>query len=266
MKARSLAPILIGAAVGLALGLYYAWVLNPVEYVQTTPNSLRAEYREAYLVLIADAYEATGDLARAEARLDLFELDDPAESLTALAQERLAQGGADDEARALARLASELQLQNMASDPTATGSVQSSSGAGSPSAARPTATARNTATATIQPTRGAPFALGERQQVCDPELGEPRLQVFVEDAAGQPVPGVQVIVLWDQGQDSFYTGLKPELGLGYADFTLEPEREYTVQLAQGDLPVTSVQSEPCQLESGDTYPGSVRLTFVQPRN
>jgi hypothetical protein len=100
--------------------------------------------------------------------------------------------------------------------------------------------------------------------VCDQQLAEPLIQVRVLDASGNEVPGAEILVVWDTGQDRFFTGLKPELGEGYADFTMTPGTTYTVQLAQADIPVTGIQSEECTNEEGDTFAGSWLLVFVQP--
>ncbi|MDX1601255.1 MAG: hypothetical protein R3191_07070 [Anaerolineales bacterium] len=257
-------PIILGAVLGLALGLYYAWELNPVEYVETAPSSLREPYRETYLTLIADAYDATGDLTRARTRLALFDLEDPAELLGAMAQRRLAVSGAEEEARALARLAADLG-EAPTPDPPRSGRASSTATPRPDQATRtPRPTPRPSATPTAQPTPGEPFILDQRQQICDPQLDPPLLQVFVEDAAGEPVPGIEVLVIWDEGRDRFFTGLQPEVGLGYGDFILQPEVTYTVQLANGEVPVPSVRSEPCDTEDGSSFPGSVRLDFVQP--
>jgi hypothetical protein len=39
------------------------------------------------------------------------------------------------------------------------------------------------------------------------------------------------VVSWNTGQDRFFTGLRPEKGKGYADFTMAPQVEYDVSLA-----------------------------------
>jgi hypothetical protein len=100
--------------------------------------------------------------------------------------------------------------------------------------------------------------------VCDQQLAEPLIQVRVLDASGNEVPGAEILVVWDTGQDRFFTGLKPELGEGYADFTMTPGTSYTVQLVQADIPVTGIRSEECTNEEGDTFAGSWLLVFVQP--
>ena len=69
MKNSTLSRILIGFTLGLALGLLYGWVIRPVEYVDTTPNTLHAEYRTDYVLMIAEAYSGDGDLDSALIRL-----------------------------------------------------------------------------------------------------------------------------------------------------------------------------------------------------
>ncbi|MGH2626412.1 MAG: hypothetical protein ACRDHY_07165 [Anaerolineales bacterium] len=57
------------AAAGLVLGLVYGWGIRPVEYSDTSPDSLRADYRTDYVLMVAEAYEAEGALDRAIQRL-----------------------------------------------------------------------------------------------------------------------------------------------------------------------------------------------------
>jgi len=262
MNWRPWLPSLAAAVVGAALGLVYAWSVNPVEYVDTAPSTLRDNYRQDYLALIAAAYAGTGDLARAEARLALFDLDQPAEGLAALAQQRSAADGPASEAQALAELAAALgQLPTplaLTRSPAATLTNRPTISVSA------TATRPATAIPTRTPTPGPPFRLSDREQVCRPELTTPLIQVEVFNSAGEPVPGVEVLLLWDQGEDHFFTGLKPELGIGYGDFAMQPEVVYSVQLPEGVEPVRLVQSEACQAGDGSSYAGSVLLTFEQP--
>jgi hypothetical protein len=101
-----------------------------------------------------------------------------------------------------------------------------------------------------------------RQLICDPDLVPPVIQVIAEDAAGGPVPGLEVFVTWDGGLDHFFTGLKPELGLGYADFVMTPGVDYTVHLAESpaaSAPGLAVTD--CTGSSGEVFPGSWRVSF-----
>ncbi|MCX6071293.1 MAG: hypothetical protein NTU91_10615, partial [Chloroflexi bacterium] len=61
---KGVLPLLAALALGIAAGLYYAWGVNPVSYTDTSPASLREDFRADYLTLIASAYDATGDLPR----------------------------------------------------------------------------------------------------------------------------------------------------------------------------------------------------------
>lgn len=59
----------IAIALGMALGLFYGWFLNPVEFVDVTPESLRVDYKSDYVLMVAEAYRSEQDLAMAVRRL-----------------------------------------------------------------------------------------------------------------------------------------------------------------------------------------------------
>lgn len=54
---------------GIGIGLLYGWVIDPVEYVDTYPDSLRQDYKTDYVLMVAEAYQAEGDLKLAVERL-----------------------------------------------------------------------------------------------------------------------------------------------------------------------------------------------------
>jgi hypothetical protein len=264
---RGWVVLVVAFFVGLAGGLYYAWAVNPVEYIDSAPDSLRQSYQDDYLTLIAAAYARTGDLPRAQARLSLFHDPKIDDTLAALAQRKLAQGGSEDEARALAELAARVQPSPSPASATASGTQGPTR---APQATSPTATITRTRTPTPSrtptptATPGAPFVLASRRAICDPDAPAPLIQVVVLDAASEPVPGIEVLVVWDDGQDHFFTGLKPELGPGYGDFTMTQGVTYTVQLKDSANPVTGVETENCTGSDDNIYAGSVELTFTQP--
>ena len=101
--------LLTGLVFGLVLGLVYAWLINPVDYVNTIPSSLREDYRDQYRLMIALAYAANKDLVRASERLKLLNDDDPVRTLTEQAQRILAEDGSMEDARALGALATAMQ-------------------------------------------------------------------------------------------------------------------------------------------------------------
>lgn len=251
---------LLGFILGLAAGLAYSWILNPVEYTDTAPASLRQDFKEDHLSLIAAAYAASGDLNRARARLALLGVIASPEEMSRLAQSRLAAGRPESEARALAQLAAVLgeRPSPLIGTPSATPAQNN----------LPTATTSPSPTIrpspTPSPTPGAPYVLIEQETLCDPALPDPLIQILVQDAAGDGVPGVQILVVWDEGQDRFYTGLKPELGAGYADFTMEPGVTYSLQLLEGESAITGIVSGECATSSGESFSGSLLLIFQQP--
>jgi hypothetical protein len=63
--------IAIGALVlGLALGVLYAWVLNPVEWVDGVPSQLRDDLQVDYLRMAIDSYAVNADPDLARERFD----------------------------------------------------------------------------------------------------------------------------------------------------------------------------------------------------
>ncbi len=291
--------LLTGLLIGLALGLVYAWVINPVAYTNTDPASLSGNYKEAYRSLIAAAYGADGNLERARARLGLLKDSRPAEILAAQAQSVLANGGPSEDARRLALLAAALgktpspaspipsitttssalpatltpsaTLQTVpSSTPNATKAVSTMTSTPRPSATFTPSPTFVTATPlptvpsrTPTPTLGAPFMLKERQPVCDPDLPEALLQVQVTDAAGNGLPAIEIQVTWQGGADSFFTGLKPEIGPGYADFVMNPGEIYVVRLTAGSQAASNLVAPDCGTPGGANYWGGWLLVFTQ---
>jgi hypothetical protein len=285
--------LLTGLVIGAIIGLVYAWRVAPVKYVDTSPATLRQDFKEQYRALIASAYSADGDLARAQARLNLLKDPNSAQTVAIQAQQALAGGRPVAEAHALGLLAVALSQNDKStasalesSLPTTTTPAPTESETPFPVTATPTIT-RPTVTpspmavisATLPateavitlptipptPTSGAPYVLsGEPKQVCDATLKRPLIMVEAKDAAGQPVPGVEVIVTWSGGEDHFFTGLKPEHGPGYGDYVMTQDVTYTVHVADGGQPVPGLKTSQCQGSGGSQFLGSWSLVFVQP--
>ena len=51
-------------ALGLAAGLIYGWAISPVEYTNTTPDTLRADYRSDYVLMVAEVFHADQNVDR----------------------------------------------------------------------------------------------------------------------------------------------------------------------------------------------------------
>jgi hypothetical protein len=257
----------LGLIVGLGLGLLYAYVIDPVDVADTTLASLRVEYKAEMTQLVADAYAVDRDLERARARLTSLGESDPAQAVTALAQ-RAAVSGADKfRVQALANLALALgappALVPSPGGPTALPRFTPTPTLEPAPTVIPTATPIPLPTRPPSPTPPGRFQLATTETFClsNPQ---PLLQIIAQDAVGNGLPGVEVIVEWAGGQDRFFTGLKPELGLGYGDFVLEPNLDYTVRLTSDPAAEYPVRSEPCADPNGRQTATTVQLIFRQP--
>lgn len=54
---------------GAVVGLIYGWLIQPVEYVDTAPASLRQDYKTDYVLMVAEAYSHDEDIDLALRRL-----------------------------------------------------------------------------------------------------------------------------------------------------------------------------------------------------
>jgi hypothetical protein len=68
---------LISVLLGAAAGLFYGWVINPVEYVDIAPENLREDYKTDYVLMVAEAYQVDKNLGLAVRRLALLDSTAP---------------------------------------------------------------------------------------------------------------------------------------------------------------------------------------------
>jgi hypothetical protein len=274
--------LLTGLILGVVFGLVYAWVFSPVEYVDAGPNSLRADFKDQYRLLVALAYLADNNLVRAEARLNTLKDADIAGSVAMQAQRYLADGKPEIETHSLSLLAVALgggptpvvTLPTVTASTTPQPTITPTPVVVEPTSAEAASTqADTTAVRTLQPTTtplptrtptatvGAPFLLQEQTLICEPAMAASLIQIKVYDASGQEVPGVEAVVTWSGGEEHFFTGLKPELGLGYADFSMTTGISYALRLADGGQGVPDLTPAECEGESGARFYGSWLLVF-----
>lgn len=252
MRTLSWRPLLIVLAVGLLLGLGYAWFVNPVTYVDVAPNQLGADDQREYLLLIAQSYARDGDLDRARARLSWLGVADVERWVEVRADEALLRGADQRDVAALAGLAAALGGAPMAAGGVSEGVGPSEAATPLPGvedAPLPTLPAGGSAPTLALPALGAgeaSFALIGRETVCDDPALAGVVAVEVVDASGEGIPGVEVVAAWVGGEDRFFTGLKPERGRGYADFALEDGQVIGVALAGRSDAVSGVGAEGCE--------------------
>jgi hypothetical protein len=282
--------ILLTLLAGFGLGLAYAWVIAPLQVFDSEPIALRTDFKDNYRSAIAASYAATGNLPRAQARLSLLGDSNFTETFNSQAQRLIASG---EFAQADQIVALALALDNgTALEPEATAtSEKNNPGQISKTATLPptpedipfqfietpqaidtetfvTQSASNSPpprpTRTLVPTIGAPFVLTTQDSICDTTLPDGLLQVIVFNSSHRQVAGEKIIITWDNGEEQFFTGLKPELGNGYADFMISPTVTYTLRLASGGNVVAGLTAPTCDTPSGESFLGGIKLTFEQP--
>lgn len=80
--------LVLGVGVGLAIG-QYVW---PVRFYDTDISDLRPQDRDAFVVLVSEAYELSGDVDAARASLVLLEVPDTPGYLMEVADRLLVAG------------------------------------------------------------------------------------------------------------------------------------------------------------------------------
>ncbi len=297
---RLLVLSVVALIAGLAVGVAYAWFVSPLRYVDTSPSTLRSDFKDQYRSLIAASYAATHNLDRARARLALLGDADPVDALTAQAQRMLADGQPFQVVQDVAALASDLRTGVASIPPSATAAPVTSvpmttevaaitpsapatgqvdfsiDTTGTPAATatatlvEPTATQAPVATATSRPTRtpiptaSAPFQLVSQDQVCNANLTDGLMQISVLDSHHHQMPGVEIDISWSGGEESFFTGLKPEIGDGYADYVMQAGVVYSLSVGGSGAPVTGLSAPSCPDSNGQTFLGGLKLVFQQP--
>ncbi len=258
--------LFIGLVFGLIGGLTYAWVVDPVVYVDGGPARLSQSEKSRYLVLVSQSYAVSGNWE--EARRRLFALQDPLiEQTVAQELDDLVRKQADPAIIAnFAAMARVLGVQTQAVAifaPTPAGVVPTPTPvvAAPVTAVPPTPTLAPTSTAvpTLRPspTPQPNYRLLNQERICLDDKDHTLIEVNVLDAMLDPQPGTEIIVRWGSEEDHFYTGFKPENGAGYADFEMSPDISYTLVLAEGSPEVSGLRLEQC--DSG--YLGGWRLTY-----
>jgi len=69
--------IVLALLAGIGLGLVYGWVIDPADFFDLTPDTLRADYKADYVLMTAEAYRVEQDPGRAARRLAIFGTQSP---------------------------------------------------------------------------------------------------------------------------------------------------------------------------------------------
>lgn len=269
--------LITGIIIGLLVGLFVSYVLLPVRYTDTSPDTLTNEQKDVYRALAARAYLYDADQARAFSRIALLGDEYAGNALVSQAQQMVSNDGDVLAARGLALLASVLTNPETFITPlasiqvnqsTPTNSTQNPEITDTPVPATPTPFMTYTPrpTSTPQPTQGSPYQLvGDPKSICDPGSSATLLRVYVYDAQGKGVSGVRIqISVPDGGSNDFYTGLYPEISSGYADYEMTAGDTYSLRVGEGGEIIPGLTIPQCEKSDGSTYPGSLEIKFKQP--
>lgn len=72
MRTKRMIWFVLMILVGLAGGLGYGWLVNPVQYVDTSADTLHPGYKADYVLMTAEIYRLDSDLPGAIQRLALL--------------------------------------------------------------------------------------------------------------------------------------------------------------------------------------------------
>lgn len=276
----ALGALVIGIFAGIAGGLLYAWRIDPRVETDIRPAQLNEEGRAKYLVALSLAYSRDRDLLRAAERLNEIGVDWTA--LAAAACDLAGSGYASTNTGLTAISA----MVSLAASQGATGCASlllpgetpTPGGATATATLHPTATFTPVATKTptevptptltlppvVLPTPVGEFTITLQESLCNAEL-QNMILVSVRDANDRGLPGMAVEVLWGDGRETFYTGLKPEEDAGYADFTMTPGTLYQVALPGLSDRTRRLEAGNCTTANGSTALASYRVVFKRAR-
>ncbi len=221
--------LVLGLALGLGSGLFISWGLLPLKHYEGPPSALKESLKRDYVYLICAAYAQEGDLTKARERLRSLGYKDPAAILPQVLAELQARRASEESLAAIALLAQALKapspaFENLLPSPTHTFTPASAQ------ASFPTQIPLVTPSPTPSPTPRLSFVLKAQEKECRPEGEQALLEIEVLGKDGTPLPGIELIISWEGGEERIFTGLKPGKSPGYADFETEPGATYRVRL------------------------------------
>jgi hypothetical protein len=116
MPSQNWIKLVVAILAGIALGIVYGWVIDPVEYVDATPDILREDYRVDYVLMVAEAYQAEQDSNQAARRLAILGSEPPAQIVNNALEYARNQEFTPDEMTLLQGLLTAMQLYQPAGE------------------------------------------------------------------------------------------------------------------------------------------------------
>ena len=107
-----------------------------------------------------------------------------------------------------------------------------------------------------------PFVLKEKREVCDSTILEGLMQILIEDETGESIAGAQILVMWENNTSAFFTGLFPSIDPGYADYQMNADVVYRVQVGENGEIINDLTPLRCDNGEGEIYTGGWLLRFA----
>src|SRR3970040_149820 len=92
MSLTHLPRLILGVLFGSFIALLYGWLIRPVEYIDTAPDSLREDFRTDYVLMVAETYHLERDLDQARVRWAALAREPPADMVALAIEYAVAQG------------------------------------------------------------------------------------------------------------------------------------------------------------------------------
>ena len=77
MKSNRWVFIILALLAGIGIGLAYGWVIDPVDFFDLTPDTLKSDYKADYVLMTAEAYRVKQDAGLAARQLAIFGSQSP---------------------------------------------------------------------------------------------------------------------------------------------------------------------------------------------
>lgn len=278
----SLGALLIGFVIGLGGAFYVARAIAPLPQTDTQPAQLAADDRTAYIAAIALAFAYDSDVDRAVSRLLTLQLPgDPIQAVADLACDLTTTGyvNSTQGLRAVQAMIQFYRLQGRTgcadtliaaiAAPTRVIDVQlptATPGLVPPPTKTPSPAELITPTPlqAIVPTSPpqSDFELVGVTTGCS--AARPGLiEVLVYESNGATgVPGIGIRARWSGGENTFFTGLLPERGTGFADFQMADGLNYLIDLPGRADPIPQPLSPvACTTDTGERSIITYRVVF-----
>jgi hypothetical protein len=275
--------VLIGLALGIGGGVFWAWQIDPRVEFDTEPWQLNEQDRANYIAAIMLRYSYDGDLNLAiNQLLELRSKTDPIQEVADVACKLATTGYVENSSgqRAVRAMMTFYQLQGrtgcadqllvLNDQVTPQFTLEAATPTLRPPATKtptppasvssPTPPSQTVFVPTLQPRTD--YIVADVRTFCssDPALAG-IIEVRVQDYNGEGLPGVGIRARWNDGESRFFTGLKPERGPEYADFQMESGKSYTVEVIDGSDPTQALVAGPCTSDSGEQSITSYRVYF-----